>query len=116
MVQWAPVIAALIVTIGGFAGGLWSYRKNRSDAAEKLIQSAMNIVAQKEKDLTKCEEDKKQFEKKLQEIMDRATAAEKKAEDLEELVKDLKRQVDQLEKQLSKFKSRKGERQNGSKT
>lgn len=73
------ILVALIIGGLGFAGGIWAFRKNRADAAESIVISAMAIVEQYKASLKECNDERENFNKDHEEIVKRAETAEARA-------------------------------------
>ena len=94
--QLYPLIASLILAISGITSGVWAYRKNRADAAESLIRSAMTIVKQYETALKEANEKIDLLEIDVGYLRKEVNIGIKDRDQLRELIKSLETQIETL--------------------
>jgi chromosome segregation ATPase len=97
-----PTVVSIIVALLGFLSGLWAWKKNKSDAAESLITSALAMVHQYETAVDDCKDTSKALAEEAKLLSDLAVRLEKRAVEAEARVSEIEKVVTELLTRLDK--------------
>jgi peptidoglycan hydrolase CwlO-like protein len=104
MTQWIPLFVAIVIAVGGLGSGFWAQRKNKADAAQILVQTALSLVAQKDLELKDCNEENVRREAELEILRAGIKKAEERAISAETRVDDLLERITKNETELNRLR------------